>query len=83
MTLLEVAAIAWSYAACLHLEIDPQIVFHPAGYKGKAAALLLSFQLGVYPGANQLQAAGLTLSKEAVLERRLQPFPKMVKWVRD
>ena len=83
MTMLEVAAIAWSYAACLHLEIDPQVVFHPAGYQGKAAALRLSFQFGVYPGANQLQAAGLTLSREQAQARGQQPFPKMVKWVRD
>ena len=29
----EMAAIAWSYAACLHLDIDPHFVFHEKGYK--------------------------------------------------
>ena len=29
----EMAAIAWSYAACRYLSIDPHIVFHEHGYK--------------------------------------------------
>jgi hypothetical protein len=29
----EMAAIAWTYAACLHLDINPHFVFHEKGYK--------------------------------------------------
>ena len=34
----EMAAIAWSYAAARHLDIDPAIVFHPHGYRGSSKA---------------------------------------------
>jgi hypothetical protein len=30
----EIMAIAWSYAACIHLGIDPFFVFHEKGYRG-------------------------------------------------
>src|SRR5438270_13170766 len=30
----EIMAIAWSYAACIHLSIDPFFVFHEQGYRG-------------------------------------------------
>ena len=30
----ELTAIAWSYAALSHLELDPAVVFHADGYKG-------------------------------------------------
>jgi len=78
MDLIEVAAIAWSYAACLHLKMDPRVVFHPAGYRGKAAALLLSFNCGVYPGANQLLAAGMTQPPT-----HSAGYPSMLKWLRE
>lgn len=77
MEFVEVAAMAWSYAACIHLGIDPVVVFHPAGYKGKSQALLLSFSLGVYPGANHLQASGLASAGPD------KPYPHMLKWVAD
>src|SRR5579872_7309423 len=47
---LEMAAIAWSYAAALHLGIDPAVVFHPAGYRGGADALLDNFAAGRFIG---------------------------------
>ena len=30
----EMAAIAWSWAACRHLQLAPEVLFHEAGYKG-------------------------------------------------
>jgi len=32
-------AIAWSYAAALHIGLDPAIVFHAAGYRGSSQAI--------------------------------------------
>ena len=29
----EIAAIAWSYAAAMHINLDLTILFHPNGYK--------------------------------------------------
>lgn len=80
---VEVAAIAWSYAALTHLGLEPAVVFHPHGYLGNAAGLLLSFQLGVYPGAPFLQAAQMTALGERARELGAPPYPHMQKWLRD
>lgn len=80
---LETEAIIWSYAACVHLELDPRIVFHPAGYQGKAEALLSNFALGIFIGVNQLEDAGMTFSERQAASLNTKPFPKMLKWLKD
>jgi len=40
---MEMAAIALSYAAALHLGIAPSLLFHDAGYRGGADSLLFHF----------------------------------------
>jgi hypothetical protein len=80
---VEVEAILWSYAACLHLELDPVIVFHPDGYRGQAESLLRTFQMGVYPGLSGLVAAGMTLLPVDAERFGEAPFPTMQKWLRD
>lgn len=42
----ETAAIAWSYAACKHLELPANVVFHPNGYKGASTNLIEAFESG-------------------------------------
>lgn len=42
----ETAAIAWSYAACKHLNFAPELVFHPQGYRGAADNLISAFETG-------------------------------------
>jgi hypothetical protein len=81
MNVIESQAIAWSYAACLHIGIDPKIVFHKDGYKGQSESLLRNFSFGVYIGANGLQEAGMTVTGNQ--ETDLQPYPQMIKWLRD
>lgn len=81
--LLEAAAIAWSYAASLRVGLDPAVVFHPHGYRGNSAALLLGFQLGVSPGATTLAAAGMTLLDEQARAQGVPAYPHMSKWLRD
>jgi len=71
---LEMGAIAWSYAAALHLEIDPAIVFHEAGYKGASRSILENFAGRRYVGVPILQWLGLT-TREA--------YPTMQVWVRE
>jgi hypothetical protein len=56
----EMAAIAWSYAAALHLGLPPEIVFHPNGYRSGAASILENFSQGHYFGVPLLQCYGLT-----------------------
>ncbi len=65
----EMMAIAWSYAACLHLEIDPAVVFHQDGYKGGSQNILDNFSQGNYFGVPLLQWCGMT-----------DAFPVMRSW---
>jgi hypothetical protein len=78
----EMAAIAWSYAAARHLQIDPAIVFHPAGYRGSAQALLTAFETGATFGQPLLEWFGMTLSPKTAAEQGLPPFPHMLRWLR-
>lgn len=73
MATLEVAAVPWSYAAALHIGIDPALVFHSGGYRGKSAGLLRTFAAGVYPGVNLLVEAGMTSAES---------YPRMLRWLR-
>jgi len=65
----EMMAIAWSYAACLHLEIDPAVIFHPEGYNGDGQTILDHFSNGNYFGVPLLQWCGIT-----------DAFPAMRSW---
>jgi hypothetical protein len=72
----EMAAIAWSYAAAVHLDIDAAVVFHAAGYKGGAIALIENFSEGRYVGVPMLQYYGLCREKGE------GAYPQMIRWVR-
>lgn len=69
----EMAAIAWSYAACIHLGLDSAVVFHEGGYRGGSAALRENFAAGRYVGVPMLEWYGLAGKGE---------FPRMRRWVR-
>lgn len=83
MDAVESGAIAWSYAAALYLGLDPAVVFHSGGYKGNAEGLLMNFSLGVYLGVNILEDADMTLTGENARVRGVDPYPHMLKWLRD
>lgn len=80
---MEMAAIAWSYAAILHLEMDPAIVFHPAGYKGGAQAILDNFAQRRFFGVPVLEWLGLTADSKRAALLGVPPFPHMLKWVNE
>jgi hypothetical protein len=79
----EMMAIAWSYAAAIHLKIDPHIVFHEHGYKGGGATIVKNFTESSFFGLPLLQWVGLTLDDKNAAEKNLEPYPKMLKWLRD
>jgi hypothetical protein len=79
----EMGAIAWSYAAALHIGLEPAIVFHPDGYKGESQTILDNFAVGHYFGVPLLEWAGLTFVKRAQSELNTEPYPQMSKWLRD
>jgi hypothetical protein len=69
----ELAAIAWSYAAALHLDLPPEVVFHPDGYRGGADSIVENFAGHRYFGVPFLKWIGLTGDD----------YPRMVRWVRQ
>ena len=80
----EMAAIAWSYAAAIHVNIEPSVIFHPAGYRGGAQAIIDNFAEGRYIGVPILQWLGMSLdTKTAREQQNVHPFPHMLKWVVD
>jgi hypothetical protein len=70
----EMAAIAWSYAAALHLKLEPAVVFHDDGYNQGARSLLENFADGRYVGLPMLVWLGLTTTAE---------YPEMRRWLTD
>jgi hypothetical protein len=78
----EIAAQTWSYAAAIHLGLPPELVFHPAGYRGSAKALIQSYAAGS-AGVPLLQWMGLTFDAKRAAVRNVAPFPHMVRWLRE
>jgi hypothetical protein len=78
----ELTAIAWSYAALRHLDLDPTVVFHPHGYKGGAAAIVENFNAGRYFGVPLLQLYGMSCEPRMAAEQRVAPYPNMLRWLR-
>lgn len=79
----EMMAIAWSYAASVHLGLAPNVVFHDGGYKGGAASLIENFTNGRYIGVPVLQWIGLTVDERRAKDLGIEPYPCMIKWVLD
>lgn len=68
----EMAAIAWSYAACVYLGLPVDVLFHPDGYKGASGWLTEHFTGGGELGIPILKWRGLTES-----------YPTMTKWLTE
>ena len=79
----EIMAIAWSYAACLHLKIDPGFVFHHNGYKGDGTNIVDNFRAQRYFGLPMLQWIGLTADDTNARALNIAPYPNMIRWMRD
>ena len=78
----EMMAIAWSYAACVHLNLDPHFVFHEGGYKG-GSHLVENFNARRYIGLPMLQWIGLTADDNNAPALNVRPYPHMIKWLLD
>lgn len=79
----EVEATAWAYAASVALGLDPAVLFHEGGYHGKSAGLVLTYALGVYPGAKGLADAGMTQVGDQARQAGVPPYPHMTTWLRE
>jgi hypothetical protein len=79
----EMMAIAWSYAAAVHLGIPAEVVFHPDGYKGGSKSLIENFAEGRYLAVPMLQWLGMTHDAKRAAELGVAPYPQMTRWLRD
>lgn len=79
----EMASIAWSYAAALHIGMDPAVVFHPHGYRSGSDSLLENFRAGRFLAVPYLQWMGLTFDNAQAAARGCDPYPKMIRWLRE
>ncbi|MCJ8211347.1 hypothetical protein MUY27_16635 [Mucilaginibacter sp. RS28] len=79
----EMAAIAWSYAACKYLNIDPVHVFHADGYKGAADNILENFNAGRYFGVPLLAYYGMTndATTHKTPDNQYITYPGMKHWL--
>ncbi len=78
----EMMAIAWSWAATVHLRLDPTVVFHEDGYKGGSQALIENFSAGRFIAVPMLQWAGMTADPKRAAELGVDPYPHMLRWLR-
>jgi hypothetical protein len=79
----EMMTLAWTYAAAVNLNIPPDVVFHPAGYKGQSTQIISGYQNGFYVGLPMLQWVNMSADHVRAASLGIAPFPKMIKWVRD
>ena len=80
---LEMAAIAWSYAAAVFQRLPLDILFHPAGYRGGAASLRENFSSGRYIGVPLLEWLGMTDHMRPEAHGSASRYPAMKKWLCD
>jgi hypothetical protein len=81
-SMLEWAAIPWSYAAAVAIGIAPEEVFHDGGYHGHSPGLLQNFKVGVPIGLHLLEDAGMTVSAARAQACGVPPYPHMLHWLR-
>jgi hypothetical protein len=79
----EMMAIAWSYAACVYLQMDPYFVFHDNGYKGGGSYIADNFKEKRYFGLPMLQWKGMAADEKKAAELNVAPYPAMIKWMLD
>ncbi len=77
---MEMAAIAWSYAAAIHLSLPPEVVFHVNEYRGDANALIENFAGGRYLGVPILVWRGLTEGGNTASAAPTH-YPRMTCWL--
>jgi hypothetical protein len=74
----EMMAIAWTYAACVHLGIHPYFVLHKEGYQGGGNEIADNFMEGRYFGVPMLQWVGMCAANGSAEPQ----YPAMLHWLR-
>lgn len=76
----EMMALAWSYAAALHIGIDPALLFHDR-YAGGGEAILTAMRSGGI-GVPMLGYLKMTHDIRTTPQGAV-PFPHMLRWLRE
>ncbi|MES2112205.1 MAG: hypothetical protein V4577_25845 [Bacteroidota bacterium] len=79
----ELMTLAWSYAASVHLGIDPCVVFHNDGYRGDSDYLLEHFTKNPKIGVNLLQWCEMAYDNSTARQLNKQAYPTMQRWMRE
>jgi hypothetical protein len=79
----EMAALAWSFAAAVHLGLDASVPFHDGGYRGEGRALAEAFTQGGFVGVPMLAMWGLTIEPCRATPDGPAPYPHMLAWTRS
>jgi hypothetical protein len=79
----EMMAIAWSYAALVHLGLAPEVVFHADGYRGASPWFIERYTSGEYMALPLLQWTGMAYDGERAQQHNTLPYPYMQKWLRE
>ena len=78
----ELSALAWSYAAVVHLGLTVELVFYPGSYHGWHTSLIENFAAGRYLGVPLLQRYGMVVEAHHAAEHDVEPYPHMLRWLR-
>jgi hypothetical protein len=78
----ELSALAWSYAAAMHLGLDAGVVFYPESYHDTGDSLVEQFASGRYIGVPLLQTYGMSAEPHRAAQAGIPPFPHMTRWLR-
>ncbi|HEY6803664.1 MAG TPA: hypothetical protein VI306_08805 [Pyrinomonadaceae bacterium] len=78
----ELSALAWSYAATVHLKLDMELVFYPGSFHGWSTALVENFKEERYVGIPLLQRFGMSYEPRLAAVHGVAPYPHMVRWIR-
>jgi hypothetical protein len=74
----ELAVMLWTYAVCKKIGLDPEVIFHPNGYKGNSTWILENYASGNFIGLPLL--VWMQMTKDAGLP---DGYPQMQKWLRE
>lgn len=74
---------AWTYAACVHLNIASEVVFHEGGYQGQSQWLIESYRGGQCFGLPLLQWLGMAADCQTAPQLGVKPYPHMLHWLRQ
>lgn len=78
----DLGALAWSYAATVHVGLSSELIFYPGSYTGWATALIENFAEGRYLGVPMLQRYGMAVEPRLAPKSGVEPYPHMIRWVR-